>query len=104
MADVAEIPADLAMEDPESPASVEAVVNAPSEENFGEPAAKKARVREPSPETTVFKLEERLSGVLSCAVCLDLPSVAIYQVLSVYNRVTPMTSISSKTSGYLYLL
>lgn len=26
------------------------------------------------------KLEQRLGGILCCAVCLDLPSAAVYQV------------------------
>lgn len=27
-----------------------------------------------------YKLEERLGGILCCAVCLDLPRAAVYQV------------------------
>lgn len=33
------------------------------------------------------KLEHRLGGILCCAVCLDLPRAAIYQVRSVLERV-----------------
>ena len=27
-----------------------------------------------------YNLEDRLNGILCCAVCLDLPNVAVYQV------------------------
>ena len=30
--------------------------------------------------TNEYKLEERLNGILCCAVCLDLPNLTIYQV------------------------
>lgn len=36
-------------------------------------------IEEPNTE----KLEHRLGGILCCAVCLDLPKTAIYQVINV---------------------
>lgn len=35
-------------------------------------------------QTTSEKLEHRLGGILCCAVCLDLPRSAIYQVRIAY--------------------
>ncbi|ELT87328.1 hypothetical protein CAPTEDRAFT_168572 [Capitella teleta] len=43
-----------------------------------EPSPKKMKIDNP-PATSEYKLEERLSGILCCAVCLDLPKVAVYQ-------------------------
>lgn len=39
-----------------------------------EPLAKKRKINESD------KLEYRLGGILCCAVCLDLPQAAVYQV------------------------
>ena len=44
-----------------------------------EPEKKKPKLDEGVKENT-YKLEERLNGILCCAVCLDLPNVAVYQV------------------------
>lgn len=43
-----------------------------------EPEVKKRKidVKPPKPD----KLEQRLGGILCCAVCLDLPRSAVYQV------------------------
>lgn len=41
-----------------------------------EPLPKKRKVS----EADVNKLEHRLGGILCCAVCLDLPPAAVYQV------------------------
>lgn len=46
-------------------------------EDDGEPEKKRARI---SPDTGKNnKLEQRLGGILCCAVCLDLPIAAVYQ-------------------------
>ncbi|XP_050305751.1 cysteine and histidine-rich protein 1 homolog isoform X2 [Anthonomus grandis grandis] len=47
-------------------------------EEFVEPDAKKRKISKRNDETT-FKLEDRLGGILCCAVCLDLPRAAVYQ-------------------------
>lgn len=50
---------------------------------FMEPEKKRVRLtsQSPSPDTVAkFKLEDRLGGILCCAVCLDLPKAAVYQV------------------------
>ena len=46
----------------------------------GEPEAKKQKTEHPR-EKLKFKLEDRLCGILCCAVCLDLPTMAVYQVI-----------------------
>lgn len=43
-----------------------------------EPASKKIKLSKP-PENPE-RLEQRLGGILCCAVCLDLPRAAVYQV------------------------
>ncbi|KAJ3648257.1 hypothetical protein Zmor_020073 [Zophobas morio] len=43
-----------------------------------EPEAKRRKTTTPS-EDKKYKLEERLGGILCCAVCLDLPKAAVYQ-------------------------
>lgn len=53
-------------------------------ENEGETAKKKRKLSSSNikkgPESN-DKLESRLGGILSCAVCLDLPRTAIFQVI-----------------------
>ncbi|XP_066262307.1 zinc finger TRAF-type-containing protein 1 homolog [Euwallacea similis] len=48
-------------------------------EEFGEPEAKKRKIFKPGSDGKKHKLEERLGGILCCAVCLDLPRAAVYQ-------------------------
>jgi hypothetical protein len=48
-------------------------------EECTEPEAKKRKLSNPQ-ESKPDKLELRLGGILCCAVCLDLPRAAIYQV------------------------
>lgn len=45
----------------------------------GEPETKRRRKTSPAGQIHE-KLESRLNGILCCAVCLDLPKTAIYQV------------------------
>lgn len=51
------------------------------DEVLEEPLPKKIKL-EPTEQKSlaVEKLEQRLGGILCCAVCLDLPKTAIYQV------------------------
>lgn len=42
-----------------------------------EPLAKKRKLAD---KESTEKLEHRLGGILCCAVCLDLPQAAVYQV------------------------
>lgn len=53
-----------------------------SEKNSGsdEPEPKRRKMNTPCKSKTVEKLEARLGGILCCAVCLDLPRTAMYQV------------------------
>lgn len=44
-----------------------------------EPEAKRKKIDKPSTKM-IEKLEARLGGILCCAVCLDLPRTAMYQV------------------------
>lgn len=50
-------------------------------EDFHEPDKKRRRTtRAEDTAKTEQKLEHRLGGILCCAVCLDLPRAAVYQV------------------------
>lgn len=55
------------------------VENIDKREDFAEPDAKKRKISKPADDKT-YKLEDRLGGILCCAVCLDLPRAAVYQV------------------------
>lgn len=44
-----------------------------------EPEKKKPKL-ENDQKKKAYNLEDRLNGILCCAVCLDLPNVAVYQV------------------------
>ena len=48
-------------------------------EEFIEPEKKRRKLSK-LPDGKSDKLEQRLGGILCCAVCLDLPRAAIYQV------------------------
>lgn len=50
------------------------------DENFPEPDKKRRKTRTDDIVKTEQKLEHRLGGILCCAVCLDLPRAAVYQV------------------------
>lgn len=52
-----------------------------------EPEAKR-RKTEHKPSKIVEKLEARLGGILCCAVCLDLPRTAMYQVKWLFHSVS----------------
>lgn len=54
-------------------------------EEFLEPEVKKRKLSN-EPDFKPDKLELRLGGILCCAVCLDLPRAAIYQVRHSLNR------------------
>ena len=40
----------------------------------------KKKLKTASSTKQMYKLEERLNCILCCAVCLDMPSVAVFQV------------------------
>uniref|UniRef100_A0A336KRP9 CSON014189 protein n=1 Tax=Culicoides sonorensis TaxID=179676 RepID=A0A336KRP9_CULSO len=52
----------------------------------GEPEPKRKKIDTPVKASSkmVEKLEARLGGILCCAVCLDLPRTAMYQVIILY--------------------
>jgi hypothetical protein len=50
------------------------------DESFPEPDKKRRKTRTDDITKTEQKLEHRLGGILCCAVCLDLPRAAVYQV------------------------
>lgn len=67
-----------------------------SASDLNEAAVKEDALEEPLPKkikldaaeqksSAVEKLEQRLGGILCCAVCLDLPKTAIYQVSAGWN-------------------
>lgn len=65
-------------EPPESeplPSSSESEVTLDTKEP-DEPLTKKRKITDKESD----KLEHRLGGILCCAVCLDLPQAAVYQV------------------------
>lgn len=45
-----------------------------------QPEAKKMKLDAKDSGSAEYNLEERLNGILCCAVCLDLPSLTFYQV------------------------
>ena len=51
----------------------------PENEPDCEPETKKQKLDTDSKKED-YKLEEKLNVILCCAVCLDLPNVAVYQV------------------------
>lgn len=55
-----------------------------------EPEVKRKKIDKPSTKM-IEKLEARLGGILCCAVCLDLPRTAMYQVnLSIHHLFLPI--------------
>lgn len=51
-----------------------------NEDEFIEPDKKRRKIDIKKGDVKNEKLEHRLGGILCCAVCLDLPRAAIYQV------------------------
>lgn len=51
-----------------------------SEKENIEPPLKKARTKEDRKVDRLGKLEARLNDILSCTVCLDLPTKSVFQV------------------------
>lgn len=52
-------------------------------DEFSEPETKRRKISQcvnTDTEGVKYKLVERLGGILCCAVCLDLPKAAVYQV------------------------
>ncbi|KYB27285.1 Cysteine and histidine-rich protein 1 homolog-like Protein [Tribolium castaneum] len=49
-------------------------------EDLLEPEAKRRKTAAIQQDEKKYRLEERLGGILCCAVCLDLPKAAVYQV------------------------
>lgn len=67
--------------------------------DFDEPQKKKLKFDNPISKVNkkIEKLENRLGGILCCAVCLDLPKTAMYQVsATIY--------FSRLTSGIFFVL
>lgn len=71
-------PATSSSELPPEPSETVEIVD-----EFTEPESKRRKVststKNSEPKTS-DKLEQRLGGILCCAVCLDLPRAAVYQV------------------------
>lgn len=57
---------------------------------FAEPEVKKRKISKAN-ESKAEKLEQRLGGILCCAVCLDLPRAAVYQVSHSLTPFAPFT-------------
>lgn len=54
-------------------------------EEFAEPNSKRRKIASSGKgNEKKHKLEERLGGILCCAVCLDLPRAAVYQVSRIF--------------------
>lgn len=57
-----------------------------------EPEVKRKKIDKSSTTKMIEKLEARLGGILCCAVCLDLPRTAMYQVnLSIHHLFLPIS-------------
>lgn len=63
-----------------SETNTEMVDSVEKPEDFVEPDTKRRKVQSNNNDEKKYKLEERLGGILCCAVCLDLPKAAVYQV------------------------
>lgn len=64
-----------------SETTVEMQDNIDKRDEFLEPDTKKRKISQSvNTDRIKYKLEERLGGILCCAVCLDLPRAAVYQV------------------------
>lgn len=59
------------------PSSSESTVGPDPKDASDEPLIKKRKITDKEGSD---KLEHRLGGILCCAVCLDLPQAAVYQV------------------------
>lgn len=66
------------------PSSSENSVIASDCKDDEEPSPKKRKTALDSDQ--IEKLEHRLGGILCCAVCLDLPQAAVYQVFKTVDR------------------
>lgn len=51
-----------------------------SEKENIEPPLKKAKIKDERKVDRLGKLEARLNDILSCTVCLDLPTKSVFQV------------------------
>lgn len=60
-----------------------------------EPEAKRIKLDTSVKNKKLEKLESRLGSVLCCAVCLDLPKTAMYQVSRFYFQTFPFNIVSS---------
>jgi hypothetical protein len=69
------------MAEVESSSSSAGEIEQESEQEACEPEVKKARLEVEKTAASTEKLEHRLGGILCCAVCLDLPRSAVYQVM-----------------------
>lgn len=71
----------MAETEPGSSSSVptEPEENVEKSDDYSEPEKKRRKLLK-GQDSKPDKLELRLGGILCCAVCLDLPRVAIYQV------------------------
>lgn len=74
----------MAETEPGSSSSVptEPEENVEKSDEYSEPEKKRRKLLK-GQESKPDKLELRLGGILCCAVCLDLPRVAIYQVCKI---------------------
>ncbi|XP_028155474.1 cysteine and histidine-rich protein 1 homolog [Diabrotica virgifera virgifera] len=74
-------PIDMSETQPTSSSSetTSQIVEDVKQEEFLEPDIKKRKISSKLPDDKKYKLEERLGGILCCAVCLDLPRAAVYQ-------------------------
>jgi hypothetical protein len=59
--------------------------NVSKNQNF-EPEAKRMKLETSGKSKKIEKLESRLGSVLCCAVCLDLPKTAMYQVSNYFSK------------------
>lgn len=69
-----------------------------------EPEAKRKKIEPtalPSTSQTSEKLESRLGGILCCAVCLDLPKTAMYQVRHYTKSLKIKSPIPPRTGRYV---
>lgn len=68
---------------PPEPAPSSASADKHEDDFMGPTEAKRSKIVSKNVLDKKYKLEDRLGGILCCAVCLDLPRAAVYQVSAV---------------------
>ena len=78
---------------PRSEAVTEVSDGTEKTDEFAEPEVKRRKLIPKEAEESKNRLEDKLGGILCCAVCLDLPKAAVYQVSQICLRLGILTFV-----------